>query len=401
MTRRQQARRRSALFLLSAGGGLLGSLWWLVGGWGPGTGSLVLFAGAAAIAELLPFEKARGRAVPMSVAVIAAFALLQHAPLELAAVAAIGWVLEGSLRHLRGQQVRWAEFLSRIVGAWSLGGLTALGHAVSPVTIPGIDLELVPTVLVVMAITIGLPLWEAVESTARSGVPVRPVFIGLVESGWAGTVALSASALLGALVHPVLGAGTVPMIVLPLLAARVGLAKHALVRRTYDETVRAMSRLPEELGSVSRGHGVRVGKLAVSVARELGLAQRDVEAVERAAHLHEVGRVRLEDLDPSEHELALAGASVVHEAGSLDDVAELIAHVRDPYRLPHQGDDPSVPVGSRIVRTVCDYDRVAADGSPDRRPWDGLEHVSGSMAYDHDPEVIQALQRVLSRDGVI
>lgn len=401
MTSRQQRRRRRALLQLTAGGGLLGALWWVVGGWGPGAGSLVLFAGAAAIAELLPFEKARGRAVPMSVAVIGAFALLQHSPVELAVVAAVGWVLEGLLRSARRQKVRWAELLSRVVGAWSLGGLTALGHAISPVSIPGIELELLPTIFVVLAITIGLPLWEAVESTARAGVPVRPVFIGLVESGWSGTVALSASALLGALVHPVLGAGTVPMILLPLLAARVGLAKHALVRRTYDETVRAMSRLPEELGSVSRGHGVRVGKLAVAVARELGLAQRDVEAVERAAHLHEVGRVRLDDLDPSEHDLALAGASVVHEAGSLDDVAELIAHVRDPYRLPHRGDDPAVPIGSRIVRTACDYDRVAADGAPDRRPWDGLEHVSRGMAYDHDPEVIQALTRVLTRDGVI
>jgi hypothetical protein len=401
VTRQQQQRRRGALLALTAGGGLLGSVWWVLGGWGPGSGSLLLFAGAAAIAELLPFEKARGRAMPMSVAVIAAFALLQHSPDELAIVATVGWMLEGGLRFWRRQHVRWAELLSRVVGAWSLGGLTALGHAVSLVTIPGLGLEILPTVLVVVAITLGLPLWEAVESTAKAGVPVRPVFLGLVESGWAGTVALSASALLGALVHPVLGAGTVPMIVLPLLAARVGLAKHALVRRTYDETVRAMSRLPEELGAVSRGHGVRVGELAVAVARELGLAQRDVEAVERAAHLHEVGRVRLEVLDPSEHDLALAGASVVREAGSLDEVADLIARVRDPYRLPHRGDDVSLPVGARIVRTMCDYDRVVSDGAPDRRPWDGLEHVSRGMAYDHDPEVIQALTRVLTRNGVI
>lgn len=401
MTRAQARQRLQAVLLLTLGAGLIGSAWWVVGPQAAGAGSVALFAFASALAELLPFEKARGRAVPMSVAVIGAFALLGHSPVELALVAGIGWTLEGVLRWIRGQRVRWVEGVSRVAGAWALGGLTALGLAITPVQIPGIQLAALPALFIVAAIMVGLPLWEAVESTARAGVPITPVFVGLVEAGWGGTTALSASAILGALVHPVLGAGTVPMIVLPLLAARVGLAKHALVSRTYDETVRAMSRLPEELGTVDRGHGVRVGELAVAIGRDLGMRQRDVEAVERAAHLHEVGRVRLEDRNPSERELALAGAGVVAEAGSLEDVAELIAHHRDPYRLPHRGDDPSVSIGSRIVRTVCDYDRVVHDGSGQPRPWDGLEHLNLGMAYDHDPEIIQALTRVLTRRGVI
>jgi hypothetical protein len=401
VTERQARQRLRAVVWMTAGAVAIGSAWWLVGPWSDAAGNVALFALAAALAELLPFEKARGRAVPMSVAIIAAFALLGHSPVELVFVAGLGWSFEAVLRRARGQRIRWVEGVSRVAGAWALGGLAALGHAITPAQIPGIELGALPALFVVVAIMVGLPLWEAVESTARAGVPTTPVFVGLVESGWGGTVALSASAVLGALVHPVLAAGTLPMIVLPLLAARVGLAKHALVRRTYDETVRAMSRLPEELGAVDRGHGVRVGQLAVAMGRELGLKQREVESIERASHLHEVGRVRLEERDPSERELALAGAGVVREAGSLDDVAELIAHHRDAYRLPHRGDDPSVSVGSRIVRTVCDYDRVVHDGTDERGAWDGIEQLKLGMAYDHDPRIIQALTSVLTRRGVI
>ncbi len=399
MTAEQVHHRRVALVLMTLTVASVGALWWVVAPWDRDSGgSLVLFAFAAAIAELLPFEKARGRAVPMSIAVIGAFVLLRHSPAELALIAAVGWCFVATLHWVTGKQIRWAEGVGRVAGAWALGGVAALGHAISDVPVPSLDLELVPTLAVVATIILGLPLWEAVESTAKAGVPVRPVFLGLLESGWGGTVALSASAILGALVHPYLGAATVPMIVLPLLAARVGLSKNAVVRRSYDETVRAMSRLPEELGAVPRGHGVRVGVLATQVAREFGLPQGEVESIERAAHLHEVGRVRIEERDPSGRELALAGASVVREAGSLDDVADLIAHHRDPYRRPQHGDDPAVATGARIVRTVCDYDLVVSSGAS---PWDAIESVNARMAYDHDPEVIQALTRVLTRRGLL
>lgn len=401
MSLRQPRRLGQTTLLLAVTSLLLGLPWWYVTGWGRGSGSVVLFTVAAAIAELLPFERPRGRAVPMSVAVIGAFALLEQAPHVLALVAGAGWVLGAAVRRFRGGQNQPADALSRVAGAWALGGCTALTHAVSPVEVPGLGLPALPAVAVVLGIVLGVPLWEAMEETARARVPVRPVFLGLVESGWRANVALSASAVLGALVHPVLGVGAVPMILLPLLAARVGLARHALVRRTYDETVRAMSRLPEELGAVPRGHGVRVGILAVEVARELGLRQRDVEAIERAAHLHEVGRVRIDEPDPSEREMALAGAGVVREAGSLDDVAGMIEQHRSPYRLPRQGDDPTVPIGSRVVRSACDYDRCVHDDAGDRTPWDGLERLRHGMASDHDPEIVQALTRVLDRRGVL
>jgi hypothetical protein len=44
---------------------------------------------------------------------------------------------------------------------------------------------------------------------------------------------------------------------------------------------------------------------------------------------------------------------------------------------------------------------VVHDGAGQPHPWDGLEHLNLGMAYDHDPEIIQALTRVLTRRGVI
>lgn len=401
MTAAQRRRLRVSVLALGVIGVLVGLLAYVLPSVDPVPASLVVFTIGTAIAELLPFEKARGRSVPMSTAVLGAYALLHIPPTDLAIAAAFGWSFESSTRFIRGQNIRWSEGLARVTGAWALAGVVAIGATVSTVTFESdLQLMIVPTVMVWGTIILGLPLWEAVESTAKLQVPVRPVFLGLLSAGWQGTVALSASATLGALVHPVLGGWAIPMILLPLMAARVGLARYTEVRRTYDQTIRAMSRLPEELGAVPHGHGVRVGILTMQVAREMALAEHQVEAAVRAAHLHEVGRVRIEDRDASQRELALAGGSIVREAGSMDGVADLIEHHRDPYRLPQRGHDPSVRIGARIVRTTCEYDRALSDGRAEE-PWDALEVLNLGMAYEHDPEVIGALTRILTRRGVI
>lgn len=370
-----------------------------------GPGSFAVFVIAAAIGELLPFPKPRGRGVPMSVAVLATYALLGNPPWAVAAAAAVSWGLAALVRFVAGRPIRWLDVVATTTGAWATAGMAALGcYLGGELTRVGVVPSSVDAatmgamVAVWSAVVLGYPLWEAVEDTAESGVPVSPVYHGLLRSGWRGGVALAASASLGALVYDVLGSWTLPLIILPLLAARGGLRRYAQVRLTYDQTVRAMSRLPEELGAIPRGHGIRVGELAVDVARELGLPDAEVSEIQQAAHLHELGRIRSEpDEDVPEPLVAMAGASILEEAGSLDNVATLIRRHRDPHRAPGSITDSRVPLGSRILRTVCDFDRGLAGRFDVPSTWAALERLHLGTAYDHDPHVVQALTRVLDR----
>lgn len=362
------------------------------------TTELLLFAVAAAIGELLPFPKPRGRDLSISVAVVAAYALLGHGLLEVLVVAVGGWLIAAAVRASHGSSSPRSDLVLAIVSGISLTGAVELGGLVTgPVLDSGVGVgELVAAWSVVL---FGLPAAEAVERTRRRHGRFVPTYLGVLRENAGGGIALSASAALGAIAHGVLGAWSVPLVLLPLLAARVGLARYTQVRITYDQTVRAMSRLPEELGTVARGHGVRVGELAVAVARELGLSDREVERVERAAHLHELGQIRADLGKPlNDRTVALAGASILREAGSLEDVADLVERHRDPYRHG-QRDDPAVAVGARIVRGVCEFDRAAIEGRGEHvanRALDRLHQIAGD---DLDPRVLDALQAVLARQG--
>ena len=171
---------------------------------------------------------------------------------------------------------------------------------------------------------------------------------------------LAATATLGALAYPVLNAPTVLLMALPLLAAKLGFDRNAETRTTYDQTLRAMSRLPEQLGAVDPGHGERAGEVAAVAAVDLGFGADVVTDIERAAQLHELGRIRTEHgLDLTPEEVAAGGAGILTEAEDLDRVARLVAAHRGAVPV---GDEVAW-VGGAIVRLACDLDlRLTARG---------------------------------------
>jgi HD superfamily phosphodiesterase len=138
---------------------------------------------------------------------------------------------------------------------------------------------------------------------------------------------------------------------------------------------------------------VRVGELAREVALELGLDVATVADTVRAAHLHELGRIKLErDAPVTQRELALAGASVIHEAASMDRVARVVAAHGD--LTGREAADETIALPARIVAACCEIDRYAPDpGEPGQR-----QEVVVRLVRDiGDLEVISALTRVLDR----
>jgi hypothetical protein len=399
---------RSSPTLVTLGvlGAALGATWWLVEmpSWVPLPFSitlvdLLLFAVAAAVMELLPIRQPRGgRPVPSSLAVVGAAAILGAAPPVVALVAAGAW---GLARLLDRGPAPVGPLLLRALGGWALAGAAALGAAIGPPTWYGtVDPGMVPASInpgaalaVTIAVVIGLP---ALETLARAGTQLRFLLrrIGeTVASKWLVGIAVASTAVLGALVDPVLGRWTLPTMLIPLLAARVGLDRYAVASRAYDQTIRAMSRLPEQLGTVTAEHGVRVGELARDVALELGLDMATVADVVRAAHLHELGRIKLErDAPVTQRELALAGASVIHEAASMDRVARIVAAHGD--LAGREAAEPAIAVPAGIVAACCEIDRYAPDPA---EPGQRQEVVVRLVRDVGDLEVVSALTRVLDR----
>jgi hypothetical protein len=356
---------------------------------------IVLFAAAAAVMELLPIRLADGRALPTSLAVVGAAALLGGSPLVVALIAATAYVASCLLAR-RPPVV--LEIVQRGVGGWTLAGVAAIGAALGPATWTGspevgaaASLNLGAAVAVGLAVLVGVPTVETLTGL-DTGWRFALRRIGEeIQRNWLVGASIAATAALGALVHPVLGLWTLPTMLLPLAAARAGLDRLALGQRAYDQTIRAMSRLPEQLGTVTPDHGVRVAELARDVALELGLDAATVAETVRAAHLHELGRIKLEREAPApQHELAIAGADVLREIGELDRVAAIVAAQADLQHSPRD----AVGLPARIIVACCELDRYAPDPA---EPGQRHEAVVRLVREVGDLDVVAALTRVLDR----
>ena len=382
---------------------LLGGAWWWLDGVGRLTlqlsvVDLLLFAAAAAVMELLPVRLSDGRAVPTSLAVIGAAALLGASPPMVALIAVVGYA---SAFLAPGARMDLTEVAGRALGGWVLPGVAAIGAALGPPTWVGevelgaaASLNLGAAVALALAVLVGLPVAAVVAAPGGSWQRGwRRVGEAIYRKRLVGA-AIATTVALGALVHPVLGAWTLPTMLLPLAAARAGLDRLALGQRAYEQTIRAMSRLPEQLGTVDAGHGVRVAELAREVALELGLDATSVAETVRAAHLHELGRIKLEREVPAPpRELALAGAQVLREVGDLDRVADIV----EAQAQPMDRDCGDVGLPARIVVACCEVDSYAPDPASPGTPGQRHETTVRLVRGVGDLEVVTAVTRVLDR----
>ena len=328
-----------------------------------GTLDYVALAVAAALGDRLELPRRHGRATTMSIAVVASVALLTNAPFAVVAMAVGAWVAQ-ALRSLRSddRSVRVASLVVGALTAWGISGLVTLATHLDPtgVHVGESELLVLPVAVLWALLVFGAPALEALEVAARADRARRLRYLDLVAGGMQANAVLAATATLGALAYPALGSPTVLLMALPLLAAKLGFDRNAETRTTYDQTLRAMSRLPEQLGAVDPGHGVRAGEVAALAAVELGFGADVVTDIERAAQLHELGRIRTEHgLDLTLEEVAAGGAGILTEAEDLDRVARLVAAHRGPVPV---GDEVAW-VGGAIVRLACDLDlRLTARG---------------------------------------
>ncbi|MEX1177385.1 MAG: hypothetical protein WEB09_02885 [Nitriliruptor sp.] len=321
---------------------------------------LVLIVLAVAVTELLPIRPPRGRPVPTSTAVVALGALIGVAAPLLAVLTFCGWALARLRDRAAGAL---ANLVVSVSTAWVLAGLAAFGRSLrapwhgAPGS--GVELDLVSAVLVALVLVTVLPALQVLILGDEARFPLRRV-ADEIRATWTADLAIASTAVMGALVHRPLGPWTLPSMLIPLLAARIGLARFAGVTAAYDQTIRAMSRLPEQLGTVSAEHGVRVGSLARDVAFELGADATSALEIEQAAYLHELGHIRLEPEDrPTRAELAQAGARVIASAGDLDRVAAIVHAHGDPVQLRQV--DADLARAARIVAACCEVDGYDPD----------------------------------------
>ncbi|HJU81668.1 MAG TPA: HD domain-containing phosphohydrolase [Acidimicrobiia bacterium] len=253
-------------------------------------------------------------------------------------------------------------------------------------------------------LTIGAGTWLLIvrlgtrfERHRANGVdPFNRDFIGDVNV----FVSLVGTGALLALTYRRLGLWAIGVAGLPFLFAQSAFGRFLRIKRTYRQTIRALARIPEVAGLGVDGHADRTARLASEVGYDLGLGSRELEDLEYAALMHDIGRITLTEpailrVGYTDDDIARWGAEIISEAPSLSGVAELVRKLHEPYRKPGEQSDPGIPLISKVVRAASSYDHLIVERK--LSPLQAVEVLHQGAAYDFDPSVIAALRRVLER----
>ncbi|GAA1002432.1 MULTISPECIES: HD-GYP domain-containing protein [Streptomyces] len=239
---------------------------------------------------------------------------------------------------------------------------------------------------------------SAVSAHCRTGWPFGPLLReelrGLLGIG----SAVCATGAVMALAVAVAGLWALPVFSLPLLLTQLSLRRYAAVRSTYRQTIASLARATEVAGYTPPGHARRVAALSRAVGRELGMTEPELTVLEHAALMHDIGQLSLVDPVPAgataglpaeqQRRIALLGGAVVRQTGVDARVAVVVERQADPC--------PEQPLPARIVRTVNAYEEKVHGAGPGGS-LKALEELR--LAAEHAPDVVEALARVLSRDG--
>ncbi|MGH9196217.1 MAG: HD domain-containing protein, partial [Acidimicrobiia bacterium] len=300
-------------------------------------GRLVLAAAIVTLGELLEVDLKGGRSTPVSNALVFALFVILDAPASVLTAVLPAFAVAMAVR---GAQIGWGprfRSTSRRLGntILALGAFVALTRVIPAFPVPKGELlsEVISMVFAGLVYLVADTASSAGFIARNQGVPFRPVWFSQLQNLAALHVAfLSVAALMG-VAFQVLSDWALILFLLPLFATQYSFRRYASIHKTYTQTIRALSTLPELAGYAPEGHSVRVAETAMAVARQHGMSESAVQEVEFAALLHDVGYLSFEDPHPSgsngskpptEEEIARASAALVEQTPYLERVAKLV-----------------------------------------------------------------------------
>jgi putative nucleotidyltransferase with HDIG domain len=148
------------------------------------------------------------------------------------------------------------------------------------------------------------------------------------------------------------------------------------LKTSYDSSVWALVQAIEEKDPYTRGHSERVANIAVQVARELGMSEREIEYLRFGSILHDVGKIGIPEsivrnskpLKETERQVIqkhpLKGLEILQHIPFIKDHMYLIRnhHERwDGKGYPDGLRAEQIPLGAQIVAVADAFDAMRYD----------------------------------------
>lgn len=206
-----------------------------------------------------------------------------------------------------------------------------------------------------------------------------------------------------------IGFGSVGLIgaIIPIVAVRHVYALYHQLQENGQELLQVMVKAIEARDPYTSGHSLRVRELSRAIALELGLSPKEVEQVETAALLHDVGKIH-EEFAPllrkedrlTEEETALMQTHALRSAELVGIISKFRGTIQDAVRHHHERWDgagypaglaaQNIPLPSRIILISDTIDAMTTDRPYRKRL--GLDVVVAELqrckGTQFDPELV-------------
>jgi putative nucleotidyltransferase with HDIG domain len=192
------------------------------------------------------------------------------------------------------------------------------------------------------------------------------------------------------------------------VAARHVYGLYHQLQDSGQELLQVMVKAIEARDPYTSGHSVRVSRLSRTIAVELGLSAREVEQIETAALLHDVGKI-YEEFAPllrkegrlTPEETALMQTHSVKSAELVGIITKFKGFIQESVRHHHERWDgegyptglqgKSIPLGARIILISDTIDAMTTDRPYRKRL--GLEVVISELqkckGTQFDPDLVE------------
>lgn len=202
----------------------------------------------------------------------------------------------------------------------------------------------------------------------------------------------------------------VVLVLLPVVAVRHVYGLYRQLQESGQELLRVMVKAIEARDPYTSGHSLRVSVLSRTIAIELGLPATQVEQIETAALLHDVGKIH-EEFAPllrktsrlTQDELALMQTHAVRSAELVALISKFHGAVEQAVRHHHERWDgkgypdglagEAIPVGARIILVADTIDAMTTD-RPYRRKLSIealLLELDRHKGTQFDPQVVRCV----------
>lgn len=206
-----------------------------------------------------------------------------------------------------------------------------------------------------------------------------------------------------------------PLFLFPLMLARQTYQRYAVMREAYVDTVRGLVGALEAKDPYTRGHSERVSGYAVATATQLAFEERVIDDLEKAALLHDIGKLCLpssllakpESLSQEEFDSLRMhperGAAMVARIPLLRGLADMVRchHERvDGTGYPGSLGGAEIPQAARILAVADAYDAMTTNRAyrPAMCHEEAAQELLDGSGTQFDSGVVQAFLECRNRE---